>query len=243
MTFNKTTLEENLNMIRDSVTYLVSKGKKVFFDAEHFFDGYKNNKEYALSAIKTAYEAGETFSFAGLGAKAIYGDEAEYTIPSNEITWAPSPAPTVNADATIDVTATWQSLTSAKKEVAVTVNTHAVTIAATTNGTIAVQKQVGENWQNITSGDEFPKGTTLKVVASPAQGYQLATLTAGGVDIKEAMQFSVGESAIEVAATFSQTTALDNTKSDVKAVKVLRDGQIFILRGDKVYTVQGQLVK
>lgn len=54
----KTTLEENLNMIRESVSYLVSKGKKVFFDAEHFFDGYKNNKEYALSAIKTAYEAG-----------------------------------------------------------------------------------------------------------------------------------------------------------------------------------------
>ncbi|MCR4880894.1 MAG: citramalate synthase [bacterium] len=53
-----TTLEENLNMIRESVSYLISKGKKVFFDAEHFFDGFKNNKEYALSAIKTAHEAG-----------------------------------------------------------------------------------------------------------------------------------------------------------------------------------------
>lgn len=53
-----TTLEENLNMIRDSIEYLISKGKRVFFDAEHFFDGYKNNSNYALLAVKTAYEAG-----------------------------------------------------------------------------------------------------------------------------------------------------------------------------------------
>ena len=53
-----TTLDENLNMIRESIIYLISKGKKVFFDAEHFFDGYKNNREYALEAIKTAFEAG-----------------------------------------------------------------------------------------------------------------------------------------------------------------------------------------
>lgn len=53
-----TTLEENLNMIKDSVQYLISRGKTVFFDAEHFFDGYKSNPEYALLAIKTAIEAG-----------------------------------------------------------------------------------------------------------------------------------------------------------------------------------------
>lgn len=53
-----TTLEENLNMIKDSVQYLISMGKTVFFDAEHFFDGYKNNPEYALLTIKSAYEAG-----------------------------------------------------------------------------------------------------------------------------------------------------------------------------------------
>jgi 2-isopropylmalate synthase len=53
-----TTLEENLNMIKDSIQYLLSKGKRVFFDAEHFFDGYKNNSEYALLSIKTAHEAG-----------------------------------------------------------------------------------------------------------------------------------------------------------------------------------------
>lgn len=53
-----TTYEENLAMIRDTISYAVSKGKKVIFDAEHFFDGYKNNPQYALEVIRTADEAG-----------------------------------------------------------------------------------------------------------------------------------------------------------------------------------------
>ncbi|MBQ2644771.1 citramalate synthase [bacterium] len=53
-----TTLDENLLMISDSIKYLISKGKRVFFDAEHFFDGYKNDEKYAIKAIKTAYNAG-----------------------------------------------------------------------------------------------------------------------------------------------------------------------------------------
>ncbi|HSA06302.1 MAG TPA: citramalate synthase [Candidatus Gastranaerophilales bacterium] len=52
------TLEENLNMIADSISYLKKCGKRPFFDAEHFYDGYKNNPEYALKAIKAAYNAG-----------------------------------------------------------------------------------------------------------------------------------------------------------------------------------------
>lgn len=53
-----TTLEENLNMIKKSIEYLIAKGKRVFFDAEHFFDGYKRNPDYALKAIETAHYAG-----------------------------------------------------------------------------------------------------------------------------------------------------------------------------------------
>lgn len=53
-----TTLEENLNMISDTIKYLISKGKKVFFDAEHFFDGYKSNPEYAVKTLKAAEAAG-----------------------------------------------------------------------------------------------------------------------------------------------------------------------------------------
>jgi 2-isopropylmalate synthase len=54
----QTTLEENLAMIYDSVKYLKDKGLEVIYDAEHFFDGYKNNPEYALQTIKKAEEAG-----------------------------------------------------------------------------------------------------------------------------------------------------------------------------------------
>jgi 2-isopropylmalate synthase len=53
----ETTLDENLRMISDSVRYLKSQGRRVFFDAEHFFDGYKANASYALETLKTAAEA------------------------------------------------------------------------------------------------------------------------------------------------------------------------------------------
>lgn len=53
-----TTLDENLRMVEETVTYLKSKGREVIFDAEHFFDGYKNNADYALKVIKTAEDFG-----------------------------------------------------------------------------------------------------------------------------------------------------------------------------------------
>lgn len=54
----QTTLEENLEMIYDSVSFLRSKGLEVIYDAEHFFDGYKNNPEYAMQTIQKASDAG-----------------------------------------------------------------------------------------------------------------------------------------------------------------------------------------
>ena len=53
-----TTLNENLNMIYDTIKFLCDKGKNVFFDCEHFFDGYKANSEYSLLCCKTALIAG-----------------------------------------------------------------------------------------------------------------------------------------------------------------------------------------
>ena len=53
-----TTLDENLRMIRDSVTYLKAQGLTVVFDAEHFFDGYKANADYAMACVRAASEAG-----------------------------------------------------------------------------------------------------------------------------------------------------------------------------------------
>jgi 2-isopropylmalate synthase len=54
----RTSLEENLAMIADSVAYLKSKDRRVFFDAEHFFDGYKMNPEYAVQSLRVAMESG-----------------------------------------------------------------------------------------------------------------------------------------------------------------------------------------
>ncbi len=54
----RTSLEENLAMIGESVAYLKQHADKVLYDAEHFFDGYKVHPEYALNCLRTAFEAG-----------------------------------------------------------------------------------------------------------------------------------------------------------------------------------------
>jgi 2-isopropylmalate synthase len=54
----RTTLDENLAMIADSIAFLKSNGKEVVFDAEHFFDGYKANPDYALNTLQAARDAG-----------------------------------------------------------------------------------------------------------------------------------------------------------------------------------------
>lgn len=56
-----TTLEENLNMVYDSVKYLKDCGKEVVFDAEHFFDGYRENPDYAMEVLRSAEEGGASF--------------------------------------------------------------------------------------------------------------------------------------------------------------------------------------
>ncbi len=56
-----TTLEKNLESIASSVEFLVSQNKRVIFDAEHFFDGFKENPEYVLSCISTAEKSGAEF--------------------------------------------------------------------------------------------------------------------------------------------------------------------------------------
>ncbi|WP_445251898.1 citramalate synthase [Microcoleus sp. AT9b-C3] len=54
----KTTLEENLAMIRDTIEYLRSQGRRVIYDAEHWFDGYKHNPDYAIKTLEVAADAG-----------------------------------------------------------------------------------------------------------------------------------------------------------------------------------------
>ncbi|MGJ5628044.1 citramalate synthase [Nostoc sp. CALU 1950] len=54
----KTTLEENLAMIRDTIEYLRSQGRRIIYDAEHWFDGYKHNRDYALQTLEAAIASG-----------------------------------------------------------------------------------------------------------------------------------------------------------------------------------------
>jgi 2-isopropylmalate synthase len=54
----RTTLQENLAMVRDTVEHLRAEGQEVFLDAEHFFDGYRLDRDYALEVLRTAYDAG-----------------------------------------------------------------------------------------------------------------------------------------------------------------------------------------
>ena len=51
-------LQENLNMVKDSISYLKSLGREVFFDAEHFFDGYQENPRYCLAVLQGAQDSG-----------------------------------------------------------------------------------------------------------------------------------------------------------------------------------------
>ena len=53
-----TTLAENLEMVRDTVSFLVGEGRRVFVDLEHFFDGYRANSSYALEVLRASAEAG-----------------------------------------------------------------------------------------------------------------------------------------------------------------------------------------
>lgn len=54
----RTRLEENLAMIADSVAFLTQQGLEVYFDAEHFFDGFRLNNEYSLACLEAAVRAG-----------------------------------------------------------------------------------------------------------------------------------------------------------------------------------------
>ena len=124
-------------------------------------------------------------------------------------------------------------------------NAYTVTFSTLTNGSIKKGDDV------IESEDRFAAGTELTV--TPAEGWKISSVTVTNTSTSADVTASVYSAgvitmpayAITIAATFEEDeeTALDNLESDVKAIKVLRDGQIFILRGENVYTVQGQLVK
>ena len=202
-------------------------------------EGTYEGVEIYGSATTTTYDAGDEFSTAGLNAKDVWDNGYAEAIAYADVEWAADPTIILANTSSVAVTATYDDNTSAPYNVNVTVNTYAVTFDAPEYGTLVVKN--GET--PITSGDEFVKGTVLTVVATPESGYQLAALTAGGEDISSTKSFTIGTADVEVVATFSQATAIDNTEVDAKAVKVLRNGILLIEKNGHTYNAMGQLVK
>ena len=85
----RTTLEENLAMVRDPVSHLKAEGQRVFLDAEHFFDGYRDNRDYALEVLRTAYDAGaEVIALCDTNGGMLppwVGDVVDYVIESTGV--------------------------------------------------------------------------------------------------------------------------------------------------------------
>lgn len=83
------TLEENLAMIRDSIAFLIENGREVIYDAEHFFDGYKENQAYALQTLAAAIEGGVNYIILCDTNGGTLPYEIESIIPSvqNELTF------------------------------------------------------------------------------------------------------------------------------------------------------------
>ena len=98
--------EENLQLISDSISHIVKRKKEAFFDAEHFFDGYIRNPEYAIKCVQAAYEAGarwvvlcdtnggrlpyEVFDNGALGAAARLGERQVRDHFARELAYLPA---------------------------------------------------------------------------------------------------------------------------------------------------------
>ena len=118
--------------------------------------------------------------------------------------------------------------------------TYAVTFAQPQNGTLVVKNE----GVAIASGDEFEAGVVLTVEATPADGYILSTLTAGGVDIIDAKRFTIVDAAVEVVATFvADPTGINNVEGNQRRIKAIENGQLFINVNGVRYNVNGARVK
>ncbi|MGB3691587.1 MAG: citramalate synthase [Spirulinaceae cyanobacterium] len=94
----KTSLAENLAMIGDTIEFLRSQGRRVIYDGEHWFDGYKNNPEYALKTLQTAITAGAEWlvfcdTNGGTLPQEISAIVQEVVIKLNLINLSPTPQP------------------------------------------------------------------------------------------------------------------------------------------------------
>jgi hypothetical protein len=122
---------------------------------------------------------------------------------------------------------------------------YAITLNAGENGTLAA------NWEGKTDKKvNVPVGALVTLTVTPAEGFLCNSLTWNGNvlhdDVEgQAITFVMPAEAVTVEAAFVAgfPTAIENTEATVKAVKVVRDGQLFIMKNGELYNMQGAVVK
>lgn len=117
-------------------------------------------------------------------------------------------------------------------------NAYLVTCAEAENGTVEA------NWPN--KKYRTPVGETVTLTITPAEGYKIAKVTAGDAilePVEGVYSFVMPAQDITVAAEFSITTAIENTKAGMKAVKRIIDGKLVIEKKGVLYNAQGIVVK
>ncbi|MFH1639817.1 MAG: citramalate synthase [Chloroflexota bacterium] len=118
----ETSLEENLRMIGDSIRFLKSRGLQVFFDAEHFFDGIKADKGYALKTLELAAAAGADFLvLCDTNGGSLPQEIASAVKAAKEVTVTPLAIHTHN-DAELAVANTLAAVTAGVSQVQGTIN-------------------------------------------------------------------------------------------------------------------------
>ena len=124
---------------------------------------------------------------------------------------------------------------------------YAVTVSATFAELFTITCSSAGNGSVTADKAKAIAGETVTLTLAPDDGYKVASVTVNGGDplavSENTATFTMPAAAANVVATFSVATALDNTDASVKAVKVLRDGQIFIEKNGHVYNVFGTCVK
>lgn len=115
-----------------------------------------------------------------------------------------------------------------------------ITIAESENGTVTAE------WAN--KKYRTPVGETVTLTVNPAEGYKLETITVNEVAleaVEDVYSFVMPAQEVTVSATFEvdPASAISNTNANVKAVKVVRNGQLFIEKNGVLYNAQGAIVK
>jgi 2-isopropylmalate synthase len=165
----KVSREENLKMIGESVAFLLAEGKDVFYDAEHFFDAYREHPEYAIECLKTAYGSGASW--------VILCDTNGATLP-------------------MDVERITGEVRAALPDAAIGIHTHNDAECAVANSLVAVQQGARQVQGTMNGwGERCGNANLISVVPSLALKLGYDVLRPGGLEELTKMSHWAAETA------------------------------------------------